>query len=126
MRENEEPDPATDKPRYLLPEGCSDLLDVILRDERPSAPAGHRVPASKEAPPKAAPKLPLQVTVPDPVQVADLAARLQMKDYRLVSILLTFKVFVCAERWIDFKTAAAVCESLGVKATKEDGEILPL
>lgn len=104
----------SEKPRYLLPEGCQDLNDVIRLQESGSARKNDgSVPASESA-------LPVCLTISDFVTVGALAHLLQVKPYRLICALIKFKTFACATSVISFATAAKVCAYYGVAVHKAE------
>jgi hypothetical protein len=127
-----------EKPRYLLPEGCKDLNDVIRLQERAAAAA--KAPDKHVSMPMeyvistlaelsgalekhaSAPsnELPLCVTIPDPVTVGDLAGLLHLKPYKLISALIEFNVFASLKSEVTFETASMVCAHLGVAVKKAD------
>jgi len=100
----------SEKPRYLLPEGCKDLNDVVLLQERafalseveemPASPPSHEVPFC--------------ITIPESVAVGDLAGLLHLKPYKLISALIEFQVFASLKSEVTFETASMVCAHLGV------------
>lgn len=136
-------EPEAEKPRHLLPEGCRDLLEWILWQES-AEQSQHRPKSDVVAPtftfqeimlpmpgaPKRITKenrtilLPAKIWLPQPVQVGTLAARLGLKPYHLIKVLIPRKIFSVVEGWINFATAAAICAELGVVAEKEDFDSL--
>ena len=62
--------------------------------------------------------LPAEIAIPDPVVVSDLAEALRVKPFRIISKLIPHKVFVTADRSIDFATASLVCASFGVQVRR--------
>lgn len=108
----------SDKPRYLLPEGCKDLNDVIRRQEEEAASgATLKKHASVSA---AESTLPVCITISGYVTVAALAHLLHVKPYRLISTLIKFKTFACATSVISFATASKVCAYYGVAVHKAE------
>lgn len=145
MMENETPEFDSEKPRYLLPEGCGDLLDWIQRQEQAAlgqdkasgtAPLPLFTFQDIELPKLGAPKritkksvtiaLPAKVCLPEPVQVKVLGTQLGLTFWNLIEKLIARKIFVGPEGWINFTTAAAICAELGVVAEKEDAGELPV
>lgn len=107
-----------EKPRYLLPEGCQDLNDVIrLQEVSGDRGAELKKNASVSA---AGPSLPVCVTISGLVTVGALAYLLHVKPYRLIGTLIKFKTFVCATSVISFDTAAKVCAYYGVAVHKAE------
>ena len=105
-----------EKPRYLLPEGCLDLNDVIrLQEKAATVSRLEERPASSPSN-----DLPFCITIPDPVAVGDLAGLLHMKPYKLISALIQFHVFASVKSEITFETASMVCAYLGVAVKKAD------
>ncbi|WP_395741336.1 hypothetical protein [Prosthecobacter sp.] len=126
-----------EKPRYLLPEGCKDLYDVIRQQERAAADRAARRKAGlmhaelitnwlqkhAPAPPfESLPPMPDSVLLPDSLTVGDLAALLHLKNYKLISILIQMQTFASASSEIGFPLACAVCRHLGVEV-KRMGEV---
>lgn len=103
-----------EKPRYLLPEGCKDLNDVIrLREQGAGSETALKKNASESA-------LPVCLTISDFVTVGALAYLLQVKPYRLICALIKFKTFARATSVISFATAAKVCAYYGVAVHKAE------
>lgn len=103
-----------EKPRYLLPEGCQDLNDVIrLQEEAAGGGSVRKAPASESA-------LPVCITISGLVTVGALAHLLQVKPYRLICTLIKFKTFACVTSVISFDTAAKVCAYYGVAVHKAE------
>lgn len=125
-----------EKPRYLLPEGCKDLYDVIRQQEQAAADQAAKrktalmhadlittwleknvpAPVSNSLPPMTA-----SVLLPDLLTVGALADLLHLKHYKLISMLINLKVFASADTEIGFPLACAVCRRLGVEV-KRAGE----
>ena len=105
-----------EKSRYLLPEGCMDLNDVIALEERASALA--RVEERPASPPSN--EMPFCITIPDSVAVGDLAGLLHLKPYKLISALIQFHVFASVKSEVTYETASMVCAYLGVAVKKAD------
>lgn len=119
-----------EKPRYLLPEGCKDLYDVIRQQEQAAADLAAKrktalmhadlitawlekhvpAPLSESLPP-----LPASVLLPDLLTIGALADLLHLKPYKLISMLIQLKVFASADEEIGFPLACAVCRHLGVE-----------
>ena len=106
--------PPEEKPRYLLPDGCKDLIDA-LRPERESEPADPVDTAAPTSPPRAAP-LPASITISDPVLVRDLAAALHMKPFEIIRALMKHDIFAHQHSEIEFTQAFSICADLGVVA----------
>ena len=108
----------SDQSRYLLPEGCKDLNDVILLQEQDATSISALkknvdVPAAESTPP-------VCITLSGLVTVGALAHLLQVKPYRLISTLIQFKTFACATSVISFATASKVCAHYGVAVHKAE------
>lgn len=138
MRDDQPLNPDADRCRHLLPEGCRDLLEWILWQEK----ARHQVKQEEAGgsplfmfqeivfPMPGSPRrftkksrtipLPAKIRLSQPVQVGTLAARLGLKPYHLIEVLFARKIFAGVEGWLNFATAAAVCAELGVAAEKDD------
>lgn len=137
--------PESDKPRYLLPEGCKDLYDVIRRQEEDAALQKQKAAisaalekyasmATKHSPSslvqlsdalkkhwkETSKELPLRVTIPDPVTVGELADMLHLKTYKVISALVKFQVFASTGSLLPFATASQVCAHFGVAVKKTD------
>lgn len=136
----------SEKPRYLLPEGCKDLFDVIVQQEQTAEILRQKAAISEalekltskasldsmsmlaayyaaaEEKQSAAPfqKLPLYITIPDPVSVTDLATLLQLKPYQMIAILIKVDCFASVKSEISFDTAFMACARLGVEAKKAE------
>lgn len=107
-----------EKPRYLLPEGCQDLNDVIrLQEQAASGGSVLKAHASGSASESAPP---VCITISGLVTVGALAHLLQVKPYRLICTLIKFKTFACVTSVISFDTAAKVCAYYGVAVHKAE------
>jgi hypothetical protein len=94
------PDP--EKPRFLLPDGCKDLIDALhLRD------APHLPPSSP-------------IVIPDPVTILELASLLRVKPFELLSSLMELNIFASIHGSIPFETAASVSAHYGLVAQRID------
>ncbi len=129
-----------ERPRYLLPEGCKDLYDVIRMQERDAAIEKERAAirssalekyASKEmedpmstlaqlaeafekhlgAPAK---ELPQCIAIPIPVTVGELAGLLFMQPFKIISLLIKLKIFASKDSEISYETASKICAFFGV------------
>src|SRR5438132_427427 len=113
-----EEEPEIEKPRFLLPEGCKDLIDVIrLQQQREEHAEAERAcfsisvtDASPEQP------LPKSVRLPDSVTVGDLASALHLKPFKVICSLMELNVFASLNTKIDYRTARTVCLHYGVTA----------
>ncbi len=108
----------SDKPRYLLPEGCKDLNDVICLQEH--AAANGSALKKDAATPALEPAPPVCITISGLVTVGALAHLLQVKPYRLICTLIKFKTFACATSVISFATASKVCAYYGAAVHKAE------
>jgi hypothetical protein len=132
----------SEKPRYLLPEGCKDLYDVIRRQEEDAALQKQKAAISavleklasmatkspkiyedlsdalKKHFKETSKELPLYVTLPDSVTVGELADMLHLKAFKLISVLVKFQIFASADSTLTFATASKVCAKLGVAVQK--------
>lgn len=112
-----------DKPRFLLPEGCKDLNDVIRLQEQAASIQGQRNAISaalEEYAIKFSPGLPSSITIPDTVRVDDLADMLRVKPYELIAILLMFDIFASSKSEISFAIASKACAILRVEVKKAE------
>ena len=98
----------SDKPRFLLPEGCRDLIDAIRLQELTAALGDLRQSVTP------AHGFPVCVTIPDFVRVEDLAGMLHLKSFELIDALIELHIFVSATAAISFDIAAKVCAHFGV------------
>lgn len=124
--EEDNPEFKPERPRYLLPYGCKDLIDAIrLRKRHPQSGGGEApkppvpVPAT---PPVSAPILPPKfppfVPLPDPIAVRDLAAALGLKTFVIIKVLMELDIFANPNIKLDFAIAFKVCARYGVQAVK--------
>ncbi len=104
------PQPEPEKPRFLLPEGCKDLVDA-LRLQQQIKETG----STSAEPPQPLPK---SVALPDPVSVRDLASALHRRPFEVIGSLMEFNLFCSLNTQLDFQAASALCLSYGVAATK--------
>jgi len=104
----------SEKPRYLLPEGCQDLNDMIRLQEAAARGGGALNAHAMES------ALPVCITISGLVTVGALAYLLHVKPYRLICTLIKFKTFACATSIISFDTAAKVCAYYGVAVHKAE------
>ncbi len=114
---------------YLLPEGCKDLIDVLKLKAR----SGHSMELSElkpqifnfkskpQAPPTPAPLPPVtrEIVVPEKTSVAQLAALLGQKPFRIIADLMQIGVFTTLNQVLDFETIARVARMHGSSAKKE-------
>lgn len=110
--------PPEEKPRFLLPDGCKDLIDALRLKEQqrePDAIADHMPTTASSSPDEPLPK---SVSIPDPILVRDLATALHMKGYEIVRALMEQNMFVTPQTMLDFAKAATLCSRLGVVAHK--------
>ena len=129
-----------ERPRYLLPEGCKDLYDVIRRQEEEAAFKKQRAAIRSSALEKSASKamedpmsilaqlsgawekhsgvsakeLPQCISIPKPVTVGELAGLLFMQPFKIISLLIKFKIFASKDSEISFETASKICAYFGV------------
>ncbi len=117
MRVDEDmPQPEPEKPRFLLPDGCKDLLDALrLRQQADEAESSQDTPSTPTDLPQ---PLPASVALSDPVVVRDLASALHLKPFEVIGSLMQFNVFSSPNTQLSFETAAALCSHYGVTATK--------
>jgi hypothetical protein len=99
-----------EKPRYLLPDGCKDLIDA-LRLERGSELSADSIAASPAAEP-----MPASISIPDPVLVRDLAAALHLKPHEVIRMLMQHNIFANQHSEIEFSKVLSICAKLGVVA----------
>jgi hypothetical protein len=119
------PDPIPEKSRYLLPDGCKDLMDLIrLQESQGDVKAMHGTASTPgsfdifqsffpDPTPGSA-----RVALPDPVAIQDLATALHLRPFEVIATLMAFNVFASVNQRIDFGTAAALCAHYGVTARK--------
>ncbi|MCF7788301.1 MAG: hypothetical protein K9N47_19415 [Prosthecobacter sp.] len=104
----------SEKPRYLLPEGCRDLYDVIRLEEREAEMQKQRAALSEALTKQDC------LTIPDPVKLTDLAAMLLLKPYQLISVLIKLNIFTNPQAEISFEIASKICARLGVETKREN------
>jgi hypothetical protein len=92
-----------EKPRFLLPDGCKDLVDALRLQEKQAAP--YMLPSGA-------------IVIPDPVIVRELAWVLRVKPFELIGALMELNVFASINSSIPFATAAAVCARYGIVAQR--------
>ena len=59
---------------------------------------------------------PAEVAVTDPVTIRALAEALRVPPFKVISLLVRHRIFLSADRTIDFATASLVCAHFGVAA----------
>jgi hypothetical protein len=111
---DEAPEPTPERPRFLLPDGCKDLIDVLRRSERVEREIAN-LPFNL---PEPGANVPLSVTLPPRIRVVDLAALLHVNPVRLLQALLQMNMLVLLESELDFETAAAICRGHGILVSK--------
>lgn len=112
----------SEKPRYLLPEGCKDLIDVLrrLRARRERrGPTGFFFDESI-APIVDVPKTLTNLTLPGAIPVRHLAFLLGQKPFQIIGLLMQMNIFATIHQEIDFATAADICAAFGVRATQAE------
>jgi hypothetical protein len=110
------PQPESEKPRFLLPDGCKDLIDALrIQQQTDEAESLPEAPAPSTDLPQ---PLPTSVALPNPVIVRDLASALHLKPFEIIGSLMRLKVFLSLGDRLDFDTASALCSHYGVTATK--------
>jgi len=110
---------------YLLPEGCKDLGDVLKRkQERPQdllqklpqqfaqLPKGHGTML------KPLPPIKGELVLPPQTSVAQLAALLNQKPFRIVADLMEIGVFANANQVMGFGAISRVARKYGLIAKK--------
>jgi hypothetical protein len=58
---------------------------------------------------------PAEIEIPDPVTVQELAAKLHVKPFHVIAVLVTQNVFITGKQPMAMHTAAIVCRHYGVK-----------
>jgi len=114
--DTEQPEP--EKPRFLLPDGCSDLVDALRLEQRQAREAEASASHASATPAQLPSDLPASVSIPDPVTVRDLASALHIKPYQIIAALIHLNIFAPPNAQLDFNTASALCSRYGVLATK--------
>jgi hypothetical protein len=118
-----EPEPIPEKPRYLLPEGCKDLYDVIQqRKGRAELLAGLPFPkgAGKIDLSKLPAGFPATVQLPGSITVVKLAEAIHVPLLHLLIMLPQWGVDTALSQPLDFSTAKALCFLYGVEASLAD------
>lgn len=110
-------EPEPEKPRFLLPDGCKDLMDVVHLQQMEALTKELRsdMPAKLR---KLSPKMPDAVTLPDPVTLHELASALHLKPFVLLQALMQFDIFAAPNTRLPYDRAAALCLLCGVTPTK--------
>ena len=106
----------SETPRFLLPDGCKDLIDALrLNQQSDEAASSPDAPSTSFVSPQ-----PLHASIPlaDPVVVRDLASALHLKPFEVIHALMQFDVFASMDTQLDFVTASALCSHFGVVATR--------
>ncbi len=114
----DDPQPEPEKPRFLLPEGCKDLIDVLRLELEDAATPWQSPPAAVSSSATASKERPKMVVLPDPVSVRDLAMALRLKPFQVIGFLLEFNVFATINGSIKFPIARIVCARYGVLAKR--------
>src|SRR5579862_4409722 len=116
------PQPEPEKPRFLLPDGCKDLIDALRLRQQHTSEGDLEIDfpgPSVSAPPTPPPLgFPANVTIPDPVTVGDLASALHLKPFQLIHSLMQFNIFAAPGTQLEFNTASVICAQHGVTAHK--------
>ena len=110
-------EPEPEKPRFLLPDGCKDLIDVLRRQGQltePSALWGAALAQAAHPPPQ---NLPASVKLPERILVYHLAMQLGLEPYHIIGVLMEQGVFATMNHELDFAMACKVCAQFGVVAT---------
>jgi hypothetical protein len=113
----DESEPISERQRFLLPDGCKDLYDVI---KKRSTPLNFSVPDHLSAQSKTFIGIPKKVALPDPVTVRQLAEAIHIKPFYLIGALLTFNVFASVNTSLALSSAKRLCALYGVEATRAD------
>ncbi len=123
-----------EKPRFLLPQGCKDLYDVLrldreqprgdveklifdfnLDDLAPATDTDTDTDAGSETDPTTA--TPASIILPNPVSVRELAALLHLPPFVIVSDLMSFDIFISLGDTVEFPVARTLCAQHGVEAS---------
>jgi hypothetical protein len=108
--------PAPEKPRFLLPDGCSDLIDALqFHRQIDEAVSSQSAPPPSSGLPQSLAK---SVALPDPVSIRDLASALNLQPFQVIGSLMQLNVFCALDADLDFNTASVVCKLYDVAATK--------
>lgn len=112
-----EPEPIPEKQRFLLPEGCKDLYDVIQQEKgKAKLPAGLPFRGAGKFPKG----FPATVQLPDPITVVKLAETIHIPLLHLLVILPDCGIDTALSRPLDFVTAKKLCALYSVEATRAD------
>jgi len=112
-----EPEPIPEKQRFLLPDGCKDLYDVIRMQ---STPLEFSVPDYLSAQTNVLVGFPKNVTLPDPVTVRQLAEAIHIMPYFIIGALMECNVFASVNTSIALSSAQQLCALYGVDATRAE------
>jgi len=106
-----------EKPRYLLPDGCKDLIDVIRHQQKDEedCDSDPEITFGDEMLPH---DLPASIELPELITVHDLALALHGQPYRIIAVLMENRIFSNIYTKIDFATASLVCKHYGVTPHK--------
>jgi hypothetical protein len=100
---------------YLLPDGCKDLIDAInLRAQQKAKTFLGPV----EAPSMLAPTLHGELLVPELTTVAQLAALLKQKPFKIIADLMELGVFATLNQLLSFKAIYQIAHKYGYAARR--------
>jgi hypothetical protein len=124
----DDPRPEPERPRFLLPPGCKDLIDTLrLAERRPGAGAASfpggvstEVSGSGSAIFHFNSDTFPTIAVPETITVSDLAAALDQNPLRVIESLTKLGLFVTPASKIEFDFAFAICAFAGKVAIKMD------
>ena len=115
--DEDEPPSESEKPRFLLPDGCKDLIDAIRlqasKNKKVEIYTKITIP-DQELPDN----LPASVELPEFVTVKDLATALHLEAFSVIRTLMHFGLFETINSMLDFKTASLICDYYGVTPHK--------
>ena len=116
---------------YLLPEGCKDLIDVLKRKQKrvhylfpklpkqfAQLPKGYGTMIKSLKQPAPLPPVKGEITIPAQTTVAQLAALLSQKPFRIVADLMQLGVFASVKQLLGFETISRIARKYGFIAKK--------
>jgi hypothetical protein len=122
--EESEFEPIPEKPRFLLPHGCRDLVDVLNQQEEAMERVRFGFPflsgSGKIETSKFPPAYPRTVALPESITVPDLAAAIHVPLLHMLMVLPMCKISTALSQPLDFPTAKALCALYGVEAVRAD------
>jgi hypothetical protein len=114
---DDESQPESEQPRFLLPEGCGDLIDALRLQGKVSPAARHRSQGGPAANIRTE-SLPTSVSIPELISVKELAAAMHLHPNALVDSLMALNIFATIQTPLTFDLASELCARHGVRADR--------